>query len=48
MVNLEAAMPRSTASGCITRSTAPDAEGFILHVKDLIRPRTSKQAKVEL
>jgi Domain of unknown function (DUF4352) len=40
--------PGTKNPGAIVFEVAPDAENFTLHVKDLIRPQTSKQAKVEL
>lgn len=40
--------PGTKNPGAIVFEVAPDAEGFTLHVKDLIRPQTSKQAKVAL
>lgn len=40
--------PGTKKGGAMVFEVAPDANDFILHVKDLIRPQTSKQAEVYL
>lgn len=40
--------PGVEQAGAVVFEVAPDANDFTLHVKDLIRPRTSKKADVPL